>query len=100
MPQIWMTYEELAEMLNCTVKEARERVHLDRLDCKISRDGNKRAKLSMTMICIFIEQLKTVDRAIELAVGDLRHIHGLLSDPNDKPSTHYRWNGSRDSRSG
>ena len=49
MPQIWMTYEELAGMLDCTVMEARERVHLERLDRKISRDGKKRAKLSVAM---------------------------------------------------
>ena len=28
MPQIWMTYEELASMLDCSVAEARERAHL------------------------------------------------------------------------
>jgi hypothetical protein len=36
--QIWMTYEELAGMLDCTVLEARERIHLERLD-RNSRDG-------------------------------------------------------------
>jgi hypothetical protein len=41
MPQIWMTYEELAGMLDCTVMEARERAYLERLDQKISRDAKK-----------------------------------------------------------
>jgi hypothetical protein len=63
MPQIWMTYEQLAEMLDCTVIEARERVHLERLDRKLSRDEKKRAKLSAAMIGIFIERLKTIDYA-------------------------------------
>jgi hypothetical protein len=39
MSQIWMTYEELPEMLDCTGVRVRERVHLERLDRKISRDG-------------------------------------------------------------
>ena len=78
MPQIWMTYEELAGMLDCTVMEARERVHLERLDRKISRDGKKRAKLSVAMTNIFIEQIKTGALAMDQTVGDLRTIHGLM----------------------
>jgi hypothetical protein len=85
MPQIWMTYEELAGMLDCTVLEARERVHLERLDRKISRDGKNRAKLSLAMISIFIERLRTVDHVMERAVDDLRHVHGLLSESADQP---------------
>ena len=85
MPQIWMTYEELAGMLDCTVMEARERIHLERLDRKISRDGKKRAKLSMAMTGIFIERLRTIDHTIDRAVGDLRHVHDLLSERADQP---------------
>jgi hypothetical protein len=78
MPQIWMTYEELAGMLDCTVTEARERVHLERLDRKISRDGKKRAKLSVAMTSIFIERIQTSVLAIDRAVDDLRTVHGLM----------------------
>jgi hypothetical protein len=85
MPQIWMTYEELAGMLDCTVMEARERIYLERLDRKISRDGKKRAKLSRAMVGIFIERLKTIDHAMGRAVDDLRHVHGLLSEGADQP---------------
>jgi hypothetical protein len=85
MPQIWMTYEELAGMLDCTVTEVRERVHLERLDRKISRDGKRRAKLSAAMIEIFIERLKTIDCAMNRAVEDLRQVHGLLSEGAGQP---------------
>jgi hypothetical protein len=85
MPQIWMTYEELAEMLICPVTEARERVHLERLDRKISRDGKPRVKLSMAMIGIFVERLKTIDLAMDCAVEDLRHVHGLMSEGAQQP---------------
>jgi hypothetical protein len=88
MPQIWMTYEELAGLLRCTPAEARERVHLERLDRKISRDGKKRAKLSLIMIGNYIEQLKTIDHTIDCAVEHLRHVHGLLSERADRRLGH------------
>jgi hypothetical protein len=88
MPQIWMTYEELAGMLNCTVTEARERVHLECLDRKISRDGKKRIKLSGSMTDIFIEQIQTSALAIDQAVETLKATHGLmLQERNVTPRT-------------
>jgi hypothetical protein len=84
MPQIWMTYEELAEMLDCTVMDVRERVQLECLDRKISRDGKKRAKLSMAMVGIFLERVKTIDSVADLAVSDLRKVHGLMSNQDDQ----------------
>jgi hypothetical protein len=81
MPQIWMTYEELAGMFDCTVVEAREIVHLERLDRKISRDGKKRAKLSITMVAMFIERLKTGEFVMTNAVDDLRRVRDLMREP-------------------
>jgi hypothetical protein len=86
MPQIWMTYEELAAMLDCTVTQARERVHLDGLDRKLSRDGKKRAKLSMELTGIFIERLKSIDGAADRAAANLRQLHALLSGYAAPPS--------------
>jgi hypothetical protein len=95
MPQIWMTYEELAGMLDCTVMEAREIVHLERLDRKISRDGKKRAKLSITMIGMFIERLKTGEFVMNYAVDDLRRVHDLMREPGHEKSLSSRWLASR-----
>jgi hypothetical protein len=81
MPQIWMTYEELAGMLDCTVMEAREIVHLERLDRKISRDGKKRAKLSIAMVAMFIERLKTGEFVMNHAVDELRRLRDLMREP-------------------
>jgi hypothetical protein len=78
MPQIWMTYEELAGMLDCTVMEARERIHFERLDRKTSRDGKKRAKLNVAMTGIFIERIKTSALAMDQAVDNLWAVHGLM----------------------
>jgi hypothetical protein len=84
MPQIWMTYDELAGMLDCTVAEARERAHLERLDRKMSHDGKTRAKLNPAMTGIFIERLKTIDYDIDRVVNNLRLVHGLLSECVDQ----------------
>jgi hypothetical protein len=95
MPQIWMTYEELAGMLDCTVMEAREIVHLERLDRKISRDGKKRAKLSTTMVGMFIERLKTGEFVMNYAVDDLRRVHDLMREPGHEKSLSSPWLASR-----
>jgi hypothetical protein len=95
MPQIWMTYEELAGMLDCTVMAAREIVHLQRLDRKISRDGKKRAKLSTTMVGMFIERLKTTEFVKNYAVDDLRRVHDLMREPGDEKSLSSRSLASR-----
>jgi hypothetical protein len=79
MPQIWMTYEELAGMLDCTAMEARERIHFERLDRKISRDGEKRAKLNAAMAGIFFERIKTSALAMDQAVEGLKAVHGLMT---------------------
>jgi hypothetical protein len=83
MPQIWMTYEELAGMMDCTVMEARDRVHFERLDRKISRDGAKRAKLNAAMTGIFIQRIRTSAVAMDQAVDDLRAVHGLMKQESD-----------------
>jgi len=86
MPQIWMTYEELAGLLDCTVMEACERARLERLDRKISRDGQRRAKLSPELAGLFIARLRSIDDAADRMVADLRHVHGLLSEAAGQPS--------------
>jgi len=85
MPQIWMTYEELAGLLDCTMLEARERAHLERLDRKISRDGNKRVKLNLALTGVFIDWLKAIDNTTDRAVSELRHVHGLLKERDEQP---------------
>lgn len=49
MAQIWMTYDELAELSGCTSAEARMRaIHLS-LDRRKSRDGATRVKLDLAL---------------------------------------------------
>lgn len=83
MPQIWMTYEELAGMLDCTVMEARDRAHFERLDRKISRDGEKRAKLNAAMAGIFFERIKTSAWEMDQAVEGLKAVHDLMKQESN-----------------
>ena len=94
VPQIWMTYEELAGLLDCNPVEARERAHLAQLDRKISRDGRTRAKLNAELSAIFIERLKSIDLFTDQAVDRLRHVHGLLEQV-DRPRRISSWLGRR-----
>jgi hypothetical protein len=79
MPQIWMTYEELAGMLDCSVAEVRERTLLQKLDRKLSRDGKKRVKLSLELISVFINRVKAGERSLDRAITDLRQTHRVMS---------------------
>ena len=89
-----MTYEELAGMLDCSVAAARQHAHVERLDRKISRDGKKRAKLNARLAAIFIARIKMMDLAIDQAVEELRHVHGLLEQA-ERPRGLASWLGLR-----
>jgi hypothetical protein len=89
-----MTYEEMAGMLDCSVMDARERAHVERLDRKISRDGKKRAKLNASLVAVFVARIKTMDLAMDHAVEELRHVHGLLEEA-DRPRRLASWLGLR-----
>ena len=54
MPQIWMTYSELAILLECDGNEARNRAVEQNLDRKKSRDGHTRVKLNLPLASLFI----------------------------------------------
>jgi hypothetical protein len=54
MPQIWMTYPELAILLECDGYEARNRAVEQNLDRKKSRDGHTRVKLNLPLASLFI----------------------------------------------
>jgi hypothetical protein len=82
LPQIWMTDEELAAMLGCCATEARERVLFERLDRKISRDGNKRSKLNGTLAAISDARVRTMDAMTDHGVDGLRRAHERLRAPD------------------
>ncbi|MGX1325103.1 hypothetical protein AB7M17_008556 [Bradyrhizobium sp. USDA 377] len=89
MPQIWMTYDELATLNGCSAAEARlQALHLS-LDRRKSRDGNTRVKLSPAMMARFFEAVREADFALDDAIAALRETHrqmsGVLTTEQESP---------------
>lgn len=69
MPQIWMTYDELAVLLGCDPAEARGAAAAIRLDRRRSRDGHTRAKLTPALIAAFLDGVLAQRLEQEIAAG-------------------------------
>jgi len=86
MPQIWMTYEEVADLLQCGTDGALARIRDDRLDRKISHDGHKRVKLNLALTGMFLDRVRAPSRdglaanSLDQAIDDLRRVHGRMAD--------------------
>ena len=79
MPQIWMTYDELATLSGCSAAEARmQAMHLS-LDRRKSRDGNTRVKLNPALMDRFFETIRDTDSVLDEAVAALRETHRQMS---------------------
>lgn len=79
MPQIWMTYEELATLSGCTAAEARvQALHLS-LDRRKSRDGNTRVKLDVALMARFFETIREAEFGLDDAITALREAHRQMS---------------------
>ncbi|WP_407185055.1 hypothetical protein [Bradyrhizobium centrosematis] len=82
MPQIWMTYDELAALYDCTASEARLQALNMSLDRRKSRDGNTRVKLNAALMARFIEAIRKTEFDLDDAIAALRNTHRLMSgDP-------------------
>jgi hypothetical protein len=79
MPQIWMTYDELATLSGCTAAEARLQALQLSLDRRKSRDGNTRVKLSPALMGRFFETIRETDPALDDAIAALRETHRQMS---------------------
>jgi hypothetical protein len=74
MPQIWLTYDELAALMDCNPAAARTAAAAIPLDRRRSRDGFTRAKLNSALTEAFLEQLtwRLLDREVSARASDLR----------------------------
>ncbi|WP_375790911.1 hypothetical protein ACE102_35105 [Bradyrhizobium sp. vgs-9] len=73
MPQIWMTYDELATLNGCSADEARmQAMHLS-LDRRKSRDGNTRVKLNLALT------VREAEFDLDDAITALRDAHRQMS---------------------
>ena len=81
MPQIWMTYDEIADFFGGDAREAREHSIDQDLDRKKSRDGQTRVKLNQPLVTMFIAKIRATDSALDEATRDLREIHNDMARP-------------------
>jgi len=79
MPQIWMTYDELATLSGCTAAEARQQALQLSLDRRKSRDGNTRVKLNLALMARFFETIREAEFGLDDAIAALRETHRQMS---------------------
>jgi len=88
MPQIWMTYDELATLCECSSSEARLRaIHLS-LDRRKSRDGATRVKLDPALTAKFLASVRESDFDLDSAIEALQATHRQMAEllaPNEVP---------------
>lgn len=68
MPEIWVTYEELATLFGCTELTARKLALKHRLDRKTGKDGKSRVQLCPVGVAIFAHKLRAPNEALDQAV--------------------------------
>ena len=81
MPQIWMTYVEIASLLGCDEGQARVHVAVRSLDRKKSRDGHTRVKLDEYCIELFCARIRGAAPSRDNAILELRNVHGEMVGP-------------------
>jgi hypothetical protein len=74
VPQIWLTYDELAVLMECDPAAARSAASAIQLDRRKSRDGNTRAKLNPALTEAFLDGVlrQRFDQEIAACADDLR----------------------------
>ena len=80
MPQIWMTYDELAGMLACYPGNARGYTIAHGLERKRSRDGRTRVKLNSELTELFVATIRSADKSLDRAIHDLHQIHEFMTE--------------------
>ncbi len=79
MPQIWMTYQELAMLCGYPAEEARSHAEQLLLDRRRSRDGHTRVKLNAELMARFLEAIRESDAELDAAIAALRDTHRRMS---------------------
>jgi hypothetical protein len=81
VPQIWLTYGELANLIGCDESAARATASSIPLDRRKSRDGHTRAKLNAQLTEIFVERLARhwIEGEITTCAIDLRAVRERMA---------------------
>jgi hypothetical protein len=87
VPQIWLTYDELAALMNCDSAGARSAAVALRLDRRRSRDGQTRAKLTQPLVDAFLERIlrEHIERDLAACASALRATHQEMARPSAPP---------------
>jgi hypothetical protein len=78
MPQIWMTYDEIAELIGGDADAARAQAMHRSLDRRKSRDGLTRVKLDLEWTASFIAAIRKADPALDQAIRELRGMRDTM----------------------
>jgi hypothetical protein len=81
VPQIWLTYDELAALMNCDATGARGAAVAIGLDRRKSRDGQTRAKLTPPLAAAFLQGIlrQGFEQEMAACAGDLRAMHERMA---------------------
>jgi hypothetical protein len=76
MPQIWLTYDELADVMDCDPADARDNAIAIGLDRRKCHDGQTRAKLNALLTEAFLDGLlrRWLEREVQTCASDLHAI--------------------------
>jgi hypothetical protein len=91
VPQIWLTYSELAALIDCDAAEASGTAAAIPLDRRKSRDGLTRVKLDAALTELFLDAAlqRRVEQEIAACAGDLRTMHERMARrPLTLPAPH------------
>jgi hypothetical protein len=85
VPQIWLTYDELAALMDCDTTEARGAAVAIRLDRRKSRDGKTRAKLTPSLTEAFLDRVlaRRLEQEVAACAGDLRAMRERMAVRSD-----------------
>jgi hypothetical protein len=81
MPQIWMTYDEIADLIGGDAHGARKHSIDQDLDRKKSRDGQTRVKLDQPLVTLFVAKIRATDSPLDEATRKLHEIHKDMARP-------------------
>jgi hypothetical protein len=92
MPQIWMTYDEIASLFACEPASARDIAIRMELDRRKSRNGQTRVKLDTSLTALFLDKLLShwIDRELQACAGDLRAMRDRMAAREDSTTAESR----------
>lgn len=91
MPQIWLTYDELATLMDCDGAEARSAAATIPLDRRRSRDGQTRVKLNPYLTGAFLDAAlqQRLEQGTAACASDLRTMLERMAErPVALPTLH------------